>query len=88
MKIDKKNLAGSHSEYADLHECLQNGNSDRIKKFLDGQPDVLSAKITPIGQTALDIAVVFGHEGIVKELAELASQQNLENQAIMVMRQL
>ncbi|KAB1225378.1 hypothetical protein CJ030_MR1G015682 [Morella rubra] len=57
------------------------GDLNRTKAFLNVQPNALSAKIPPLGQTALEIAVAFEHVHIVEELATRALEQNLENQA-------
>lgn len=62
-------MTSGYSKYAAFHAALRLGNLIRTKEFFDGRPDALVAKITPLGQTALEIPVVFGHVDIVKELA-------------------
>ncbi|RYR37703.1 hypothetical protein Ahy_A09g042581 [Arachis hypogaea] len=65
-------------EYRPLHEALRKGDLAEIEKYLiKDHPGSLCAKITSNHETALHIAIMFGHLDIAKRLVELMSEEDL-----------
>ena len=56
---------------------MDSGDLEGTKKFLDQQPDALSAGLSADGDTALHIAVLAGHVDIVEELVGRMSAQEI-----------
>ncbi|XP_042956321.1 uncharacterized protein LOC122292158 isoform X3 [Carya illinoinensis] len=69
------------TEYAILYEAVREGQWDDARDFiLKRGGNSLTAKITPLGQTALHVAVVFQQVDIVERLVEMMSPEDLEIQ--------
>ena len=66
------------SQYASFRKNVQEGNWDSANQFLSSHPEVLSAKISVDGDTALHIAIYSGHMNIVEELVNKMSEENLK----------
>ncbi|XP_062174259.1 ankyrin repeat-containing protein ITN1-like isoform X2 [Alnus glutinosa] len=64
-------------QYEALREALKSGDWNAVEEFLQRQPDARSAKITFLGQTALHLAVIAGHECIVEKLVDVMSVEDL-----------
>ncbi|KAK4593416.1 hypothetical protein RGQ29_017504 [Quercus rubra] len=62
----------------DFCKALQIGDWNAAKEFLDRHPLAISAKITVLGKTALNVAGEAGHVHIVEELVKQMSEENLE----------
>ncbi|CAK7355022.1 unnamed protein product [Dovyalis caffra] len=68
-------------QYLPLYRAVDNGDLDATMKFLEEQPDRLTASISEDGDTALHIAVLAGHVEIVVELVNRlgADQLGIKN---------
>ncbi|KAL4288388.1 hypothetical protein AHAS_Ahas19G0281200 [Arachis hypogaea] len=65
-------------EYRPLHEALRKGDLAETEKYLiKDHPGSLCAKITSNHETALHIAIMFGHLDLAKRLVELMSEEDL-----------
>ncbi|XP_040993579.1 uncharacterized protein LOC121240250 [Juglans microcarpa x Juglans regia] len=73
------NIDKSYLQYADLYMAVHDGNWTAAKEFLESQPEAVRMAITYEGETALHVAVTFGHARIVEKLvdSELMSEEDL-----------
>ena len=51
---------------------------EATEKLLEDHPEAVNARITSYGETALHIATMLGHLGIVEKLVQLMSEDDLE----------
>lgn len=72
-------MAG-HVEFAmmTLYKAIRDNNWYAVKAFLDQYPNALSTKVNSAGQTALHVAILSRHVGMVEELVRLVPPENLE----------
>ncbi|KAA8531044.1 hypothetical protein F0562_005753 [Nyssa sinensis] len=54
-----------------LYKAVYKGDLEYTKLFIEQNPDLLTAKLSTYGDTALHIAALAGHAEIVKELVNL-----------------
>ncbi|KAJ9177786.1 hypothetical protein P3X46_012959 [Hevea brasiliensis] len=60
-----------------LYKTVDNGDWEAAMKFLEENPAALTASLSADGDTALHVAVLAGHEEIVKELIKKLSAEDL-----------
>lgn len=67
------------SHYFPLYQAVQEGDWERVKKFLEKEPDAIKARINTSLQTPLMVAVKSPHRNkVVKGLLERMSEEDLE----------
>ncbi|XP_052200623.1 uncharacterized protein LOC127807004 isoform X4 [Diospyros lotus] len=67
------------SHYFPLYQAVQEGDWERVKKFLEEEPDAIKARINTSLQTPLLVAVKSPHRNkVVKGLLERMSEEDLE----------
>ena len=57
---------------------MLSGGLHDTEKFLTDHPEAVNARITPMGETTLHIAAMFGHLHIVEKLVQLMSEDDLQ----------
>ncbi|WCJ31599.1 Ankyrin repeat family protein [Euphorbia peplus] len=60
-----------------LYKAVDNGDLEGTIKFLEDHPNALTASLSADGDTALHVAVLAGHEGIVQEIMRRLGADNL-----------
>lgn len=73
-----KDIPGKNAHYGELCKHLENGDWGKTEEILKSHPNILGEISTAQKQTALRIAVCFGHENIVKELVSRMSKTDLQ----------
>ncbi|KAM4071931.1 hypothetical protein ACB094_11G098700 [Castanea mollissima] len=66
------------SQYVSLEKHIRKGEWDAANKFIGSSPEILTAKISIFGRTALHIAIFEGHVNIVEELVKIMSEEDLK----------
>nr|XP_034890475.1 uncharacterized protein LOC118030468 [Populus alba] len=64
--------------WRELYKHAHEGNWEATKRFLDLHPEAKNVKITPVGETALHVAIAAGNVKLVEKLVELMSPEDLE----------
>ncbi|CAK7339106.1 unnamed protein product [Dovyalis caffra] len=78
----KEFASSEHIRVPELLKYIYQGDSNSVGNFLQEHPDVINAKITPFGTTALHVATLAGKVEIGTKLVELMSPEALAIQDV------
>ena len=80
-----KNLAGildkeemNYLRYQTLEKSIRENKWEDVDRFLRSDEEAVRAKITNMGRTALHVAIVAGHDAIVRELLNRTTEDDLK----------
>ena len=69
---------GRLSQHVSLEKHIREGEWDAANQLISSNPELVTAKISIFGSTALHIAIFEGQMNIVEELVKIMSEENLK----------